>query len=223
MGAEPEWYWKTRPPRIVSIISTINQMLSTCSSLFSTGCIQLLSDFFCTGSADTWSSRTQTEQKELLEGETSRRVLEQSRDDSSSLVVLRDSDSLFSSNTDTEVSSLRLSTKFIFDGELLGSKVYQGTMRSLIRRVMHRGKDTRTESIRSRSIERSLLSEEKNNAARSNKIDALITKSSKEFYRKVDVLVVGLSQSGKSTLLNRMRQFQEHDSYVISIELLVLV
>lgn len=180
---------------------------------------------FCTCPADSRSSRTHSEQKALLEGEKNRRVFEQIRDDSSSLVVIYDSDSLFSAGTDTEVNSPRLSTKFIFDGELLGSKVYQGTMRSLIRRMMHRGSKAGTESIKSQSTGRSLLSEEKCNTARSNRIDALISKSSKDFERKVDVLVVGLSQSGKSTLLSRMRQLQEpihHDSYVTCIELWLL-
>lgn len=160
-----------------------------------------------TSSADDWSSRTQSEQKELLEHRKSRRVFEQIKDDSSSLIVLHDAASHFS--TDTGANSSNLSIRFIFDGELLGSKVYQGTMRSLIRRIIHRGKDARTDSISSHSTNRSLLWERKDNAARSNKIDALITKGSKEFCRKVDVLVVGLPQSGKSTLLSRMRQPHE--------------
>lgn len=143
----------------------------------------------------------------MLERKKSRRVFEQIRDDSSSLVVLRDSGSLFS--TDTNSASSKLSMRFIFDGELLGSKVYQGTMRSLMRRVIHRGKETRTGSIRSQSTNQSLLSERKENTTRSNQIDALITADSKEFRKKVDVLVVGLPQSGKSTLLSRMRQSQE--------------
>lgn len=160
----------------------------------------------------------------MLEHKKSRRVFEQIRDDSSSLVVLRDSASLFSSCTDTTANSSKISMRFTFDRELLGSKVYQGTMRSLIRRVIHRGKETGTVSIRSQSTNRSLLSERKENAARSNQIDALITEDSKEFSRKANVLVVGLPQSGKSTLLSLMRQYNEpsrHDMYVIYNELLM--
>lgn len=103
-------------------------------------------------------------------------------------------------------SSPKLSTSFIFDGGLLGSKVYQGTMRSLIRRVSQCGKDAKTELIRLCLSEWSSLLEDEVDAARSNKIDAPVTKSSKEIGRRMNVLVAGLPQSGKSTLSNWMRQ-----------------
>ena len=83
-------------------------------------------------------------------------------------------------------------------------------MQSLIRRFTHHEKeDARTGSIRSQSTN--------HNTTRSNKIDALIAQDSKELWRKADVLVIGLPQSGKSTLLNRMRQFQEPSQYDKSV------
>jgi hypothetical protein len=55
------------------------------------------------------------------------------RDDSSSLIVLRDSESYLTDTTCSTERSSRLSVKFSFDHELLQSRVYQGTVRSLIR------------------------------------------------------------------------------------------
>jgi ribosome-interacting GTPase 1 len=49
----------------------------------------------------------------------------------------------------------------------------------------------------------------KENIARSHRIDAHITEDLKEFGKKVDVLVVGLPQSGMSTLLSWMTQSQK--------------
>jgi hypothetical protein len=89
----------------------------------------------------------------MLEHKKSRRVFEQIRDDSSSLIVLRDSASLFSSSTHTKANSSKLSMRFGFDGELLGSRVYQGTMRSLIRRVIHSRKKEASRLGHSQPIE----------------------------------------------------------------------
>lgn len=143
----------------------------------------------------------------MLERKKSRRVFEQIRDDFSSLIVLRDSSSIFS--TDTNPTSSKLSINFLFDGELLTTRVYQGTVRSLMRRVLHRGKQTRIGSIQSLSSDQTLVWKDKENTTRSNQIDALISEDSKEFLKKVDILVFGLPQSGKSTLLNRMRKPHE--------------
>ncbi|KAL9070890.1 MAG: hypothetical protein Q9161_004532 [Pseudevernia consocians] len=79
-----------------------------------------------------------SEQKQLLEASQSRRILDQVKDDSSSLIVLRDSTSFSSSwAMSTERSSV-LNRVFDFDGEVMESKVYRNHMRYLIRRVFRK-------------------------------------------------------------------------------------
>ena len=88
------------------------------------------------------SSQSLSKQNELMECRQTRQILEQVKDDTSSLIVLRDTSSYYSSRaTDTPNSSL-LDRKFSFDSEVLRSKVYQGQIRSLIRRALPRRKAT---------------------------------------------------------------------------------
>ena len=70
------------------------------------------------------SSRSLSEQRSLLLDKDNRRVLEQVKDDSSSLVVLLDSASFHSSRSGTTDPGSLWSRAFDFDGDLLGSKVY---------------------------------------------------------------------------------------------------
>ncbi|OCK86999.1 uncharacterized protein K441DRAFT_671506 [Cenococcum geophilum 1.58] len=84
-----------------------------------------------------FNCRNQSEQRALLEKKKSRKIFEQIRDDSSSLAVFYDSASFITSLTNVTETSSKLSLKFRFDGELLRSKVYQGTVRSLLRRAIH--------------------------------------------------------------------------------------
>lgn len=51
--------------------------------------------------------------------------------------MLYDSASFITSLTNVTETSSKLSLKFRFDGELLRSKIYQGTVRSLLRRAIH--------------------------------------------------------------------------------------
>lgn len=77
--------------------------------------------------------KTPFEQKALLESPLSREVFDQVKDDSSSLIVVIDKTSGHSTSTrDTDQSS-KMSMKFQFDAELLGSQVYQRAIRSLVR------------------------------------------------------------------------------------------
>lgn len=70
----------------------------------------------------------------------SRNILDQVKDNSSSLLGLRDSSSFRSPwRTSADRSSL-WSRTFEFDPELLASGVYQGQIRSLMRRAFHKGK-----------------------------------------------------------------------------------
>ena len=89
-----------------------------------------------------FDSQSLSKQNEIMECRQTRQILEQVKDDTSSLIVLRDTSSYYSSRaTDTPNSSL-LDRKFSFDSEVLRSKVYQGQIRSLIRRALPRRKAT---------------------------------------------------------------------------------
>ena len=77
-----------------------------------------------------------------MECRQKRQILEQVKDDTSSLIVSKDTSSYGSSRaTDTPNSSL-LGRKFSFDSEVLRSKVHQWQIRSLIRRALPRRKAT---------------------------------------------------------------------------------
>ncbi len=77
-----------------------------------------------------------------MESSQTRQILEQVKDDSSSLIVLRDTSSYYSSRATNTPNSSLLDLKFSFDSEVLRSKVYQGQIRSLIRRALPRRKAT---------------------------------------------------------------------------------
>lgn len=143
-------------------------------------------------------SRTQSEQKDLLEAEQSREVFKKVKDDSSSLVVIRDSASLLSASTNTTENSSKLSMRFMFDGELLQSKVYQGTIRSLLRRAMHGA--TATGSITLQSNLYKSPEERKEMKTRSRHIDRILHRDKLIENREFQILVHGRHQSGKSTI-----------------------
>ena len=75
-----------------------------------------------------------------MECSQTRQILEQVKDDSSSLIVLRDTSSFYSSRATNTSNSSLLDRKFSFDNEVLRSKVYQGQIRSLIRHALPRRK-----------------------------------------------------------------------------------
>ena len=82
---------------------------------------------------------------------SSRAVIDQVQDDSSSLYVLFDTDSILSRWTHSTENSSKLSVKFLFDQDLLGSKAYQSAFRSFVRRRLGRGKVGDAESTKSLS------------------------------------------------------------------------
>ena len=78
-------------------------------------------------------SRTILQQQNLLSRTSSRQAIEDIRDDSSSLLVLYDSQSFMTARTETMTGSSKLSVDFSFDEELLQHKAYKKTLRSLMR------------------------------------------------------------------------------------------
>jgi hypothetical protein len=81
--------------------------------------------------------------------ESSREVIGQVKDDSSSLYVHCETDSILSRRTGSTENSPKLSMAFPFDKELLGSKAYQGAFRSFLKRRVRRRKLGDSESTKS--------------------------------------------------------------------------
>ncbi|KAL6721043.1 guanine nucleotide-binding protein subunit alpha [Lecanora helva] len=81
-----------------------------------------------------------SDQMDILECKENRKILDQIKDDSSSLICHRDSSSLRDSIVATTDRSSMLSKEFDFDAAILGSKVYMGQIRSLLRRASKKSK-----------------------------------------------------------------------------------
>ena len=79
------------------------------------------------------SSRSLSEQRSLLLDKDNRQIIEQIKDNSSSLVCLFDSASFCSSRSGFTDRASLWSRNFEFDGDLLGSKVYKGQIRLLMK------------------------------------------------------------------------------------------
>ncbi|QDS76316.1 hypothetical protein FKW77_002443 [Venturia effusa] len=77
--------------------------------------------------------QTQADQLSILEDRKSRRLFNQIKDDSSSLIGLKDEESVKTGFTRSTRS--RFSLRFGFDSQLLQTQVYQQTFRSLARRA----------------------------------------------------------------------------------------
>jgi hypothetical protein len=99
-------------------------------------------------------SPTALEQKGLLERSSSRKVLKKLADDSASLIVHRDSSSLFTYYTDNQS---KLSRTFNFDLEVFSSKAYERAIRGALKTVV-RQRRGELEAVQARNaeIERSL-------------------------------------------------------------------
>ncbi|KAL8712899.1 MAG: hypothetical protein Q9225_006861 [Loekoesia sp. 1 TL-2023] len=78
--------------------------------------------------------KTISEQKAWLEKQHTRAIFDQTREDSSSLIVLRDSASRLSGTTASTGNSTKWSMVFSFDGDLMRSQVYQRAIRRLFKR-----------------------------------------------------------------------------------------
>ncbi|KAJ9610783.1 hypothetical protein H2200_005560 [Cladophialophora chaetospira] len=74
-------------------------------------------------------------QQNILEEKKSRRLIDQVKDDSSSLIVLCDSASFVTKRTQTTTATSKFSVNFSFDAEILQAKAYMTTLRSLMRRA----------------------------------------------------------------------------------------
>ena len=148
----------------------------------------------------------------MLEQEHNRQVLDQVKDSSSSLICLRDSASIRTSWTSSTEGSSMLDKVFDFDAEILKSNVYQGQVRSLIRRALRRGKNpseqhksldgsSRSTSLKSTKVPKRSLQTE-SDTARSMKIDYNLSRDKLARYMNVEVLLLGPSISDTSIILD---------------------
>jgi hypothetical protein len=99
-----------------------------------------------------FNCRNPRAQQDLLKEKESRRVFDQVKDDSTSLVVLCDSASFVTQRTKTTTGTSRFSMNFSFDAEILQAKAYKTTLRSLMRRAQNnslRDKNSQNTQLRS--------------------------------------------------------------------------
>lgn len=88
----------------------------------------------------TPNSQSQPEQDHLLLSTKSIEVLKKVKDDSSSLLCLRNAGSFRSSWTATTDTSVMLDAEFSFDGEVQQSRAYLGQQKSLIKKAVRKPK-----------------------------------------------------------------------------------
>ena len=82
--------------------------------------------------------RSMSQERTLLQSVESRHIIQRLRDDTSSLLWLRDSESILSRRTVSTCNSKLLETVFDFDGEVFNSKVYQVALRSNMKQALSR-------------------------------------------------------------------------------------
>jgi hypothetical protein len=128
--------------------------------------------------------------------------------------VLYDSASFITSLTNVTETSSKLSLKFRFDGELLRSKIYQGTVRSLLRRAIHGSNGSKVISESAKSFSQPDRPIRDPSAVRLSKIDDLIIDDEIEYemepWGKV-TLAAKHSETDTSIFRNLMKRPKEDD------------
>ena len=155
-------------------------------------------------STEIRGSKTSSEQKALLEESTNREVFDQVQDDSSSLIVLRDTASYFSGGTQSTEQSSKFSMKFRFDAEIMGSRVYQRAVRSLFRRRGRQYEKTNRTSTMSQPVNPYLSQRFKLSNSKSKEIDAILEEDARKRRKTCKILMVGGPSSGVHVTLERM-------------------
>ena len=153
-------------------------------------------------------SRDSGKQKSLIEDEQSQYILKLIADDTTSLLVLCDSDSFITKRTETTTNTSKLSMKFAFDAELLQHKAYQSTIRSLMIRAVAR-RDPPTLQAQEGWIDQLENNLERERRNHSIAIDRQLGKQRRELRQRTRVLMMG-SQSTKSMLAIRASLADEH-------------
>ena len=179
-------------------ISALNLLLTACS-WWELDLIVLSS------MTNVTNSKTLSEQQKWLETPVNRRVFDQSKDNSSSLFVLRDSSSTLSKWTQSTVNSSKLSRVFVFDQELMTSKVYQRLFRALCKRsVCGKELEGSLNLVSQTSPRNKTIPEKKDSVLRSKAVDQTLQEEARQMgeYRLV---IVGGPSGGKQLMLRFMR------------------
>ncbi|MCJ1377204.1 guanine nucleotide-binding protein subunit alpha [Xylographa soralifera] len=118
--------------------------------------------------------RSLSQERTLLQSPESRHVIQRLRDDTSSLLWLRDSESILSRKTMSTFNSKVLETVFDFDGEVFNSKVYQLALRSNMKQVLsHKAfRQSKTSDFASATTNDTSLSENDESGADTETIKA---------------------------------------------------
>ena len=123
-----------------------------------------------------------SEQGALMQAKGNRRILDQVKDDSSSLFCVRDSASFRTSLTSATERSNLLDISFGFDEELTATKVYHRQWRPLIREALRRGKKAKEGSADCQKVH-------------SNGLTSIISFPIQKNPRVVDVRILAMGQS----------------------------
>ena len=132
----------------------------------------------------------------------SRTIIDQVKDDSSSLICLRDSASVKSVWTSTTDRSSLFSREFVFDNELLASKVYQGQIRSLMRRALR--KDRTANQLLPLSAAQVASRESKEERQKSTAIEQQIQRDRLSGRSHIKVLLLGPENNKQSIVLDML-------------------
>ena len=137
------------------------------------------------------SSKSLSDQKEVLEVKQSRQTFDQAKDDSSSLICLRDSASFRSSWTSTAESSSLLSKVFGFDGELLESEVYKRQAREFFKRVVRKRKAVKGPIGMGQQLPQVPIKTIRESRERSDKVEMMLTRDKRKSRLDIKILLLG--------------------------------
>ena len=135
-----------------------------------------------------------------------RSIIDQVWDDTSSLICLRDSTSLHIRKTSYTDGSSLLSRRFGFDHEILASKVYQGHIRSLVRRTLGKGKKSDEASLA--SVIQDSHSSLNSDKIRSKNIDWQLVRDKRRTKTNFKVLVLGPRKVGQFATFGLAKLFE---------------
>lgn len=153
-------------------------------------------------------SKTLSEQKTLLEALESRRIFDQLKDDSSSMVVLRDAASCASKSSQSTGTSSKLSKVFPgLDAELMSSLVYQRAVRSLFKRASGKSALAILRSASDGALKRISTTDKRLSASVSTNIDAILEVERDLQRYQARLLLLGSSSDIMYSFLSMIKVF----------------
>ena len=136
----------------------------------------------------------------MIEDRENQLLLDQLKDDRSSLIVLYDSESMLTKRTKTTTRTSKFSINFAFDSVLLQHTIYKSTFRSLMRRTRAPSGLECTREI-DEWIDPLSLKEKTTRIRTSRKIDQKLKQEKLRLERELKVIVVG---SGATTVMEAL-------------------